>query len=390
MFGDDALQSFVQRVYKGAYKDGQFDKQRVNAYAKVFSKAVMKGYADGGGNTKPDFDTPDYKMLASLQNNVFHFSAAKNRAEIVQMSGALRDAKGKLRSYKDFTNEAKKVTSDFQGRYMKVEYDNAVNSSYLAARWQEFEADDILVFRTAGDERVRASHKALDGTALPKGHKFWDTFYPPLAWNCRCTVDVSHSGRATAEGQIPYGEIDSVPPIFRSNFAKEGMAFPANHPYFKGELDTKELISPEVLKASREDARQKWDSRINAGEVLTINTNAKYIDKISLTRKTVRTMTAKPHSDILARNLAINDLENLFNRSKYVGWAEDEIINGRPKHIGVVAWQYYKVRINGADSFFCVQYTDKGLYKPYCVEDAQSFKKIPNIKKTKPPRVHSR
>ncbi|EJP76221.1 MULTISPECIES: phage head morphogenesis protein [Campylobacter] len=38
------------------------------------------------------------------------------------------------------------------------------------------------------DGRTRASHRALHGLILPKDHKFWDTHYPPNAWNCRCTA----------------------------------------------------------------------------------------------------------------------------------------------------------------------------------------------------------
>ena len=39
---------------------------------------------------------------------------------------------------------------------------------------------------TAGDDRVRPSHAILDGVTLPKDDKFWQRFYPPNGWNCRC------------------------------------------------------------------------------------------------------------------------------------------------------------------------------------------------------------
>lgn len=229
---DDA-EAFVRNVYKSKYKNEAVDKKRTNQYAKVLSEAVDKGWEKGGGIFAIDYDSPDTRMLNMLRDNVFHFSAAKNRAEIVELSALLRDEKGKVRSWNSFKTEALKVITDFQERYMKVEYDTAINSAYLAARWQEFDDDDVLVFRTAGDSRVRDSHRKLDGISLPKSHSFWKTFYPPLAWNCRCTVETTHSGRITPDADIPYGEIDNVPPIFRSNFAIEGMAFPKGHPYFE-------------------------------------------------------------------------------------------------------------------------------------------------------------
>jgi|GEM_PF-4554509 len=230
---DDAL-AFVKKVYKGKYKDhDSIDRKRVNRYVEAFSQAVEKGWKKGGGKISIDYDSPDTRMLNALRDNVFHFSVAKNRTEIEQLSALLRDEKGRLRKWSDFKEQAEKVTADFQGRYMKVEYDLAVNSSYLAARWQEYDDDDILVYRTAGDSRVRDAHRALDGVARPKSDPFWNTYYPPNGWNCRCTVEVRHGARITPDAELPPGAIDNVPPVMRTNFAKEGWAFPPNHPYWE-------------------------------------------------------------------------------------------------------------------------------------------------------------
>lgn len=41
---------------------------------------------------------------------------------------------------------------------------------------------------TAGDDRVRPSHAALDGTTLPKSDPEWLTIAPPNGYNCRCRI----------------------------------------------------------------------------------------------------------------------------------------------------------------------------------------------------------
>lgn len=51
--------------------------------------------------------------------------------------------------------------------------------------------DEILwgyKYVTVGDDRVRDSHAPLDGTTLPKDDPFWQRFYPPNGWNCRCQL----------------------------------------------------------------------------------------------------------------------------------------------------------------------------------------------------------
>lgn len=59
---------------------------------------------------------------------------------------------------------------------------------YNAERNDPFIYDHIWGYRyvTAGDDRVRPSHAILDGVTLPKGNPFWNRFYPPNGFNCRC------------------------------------------------------------------------------------------------------------------------------------------------------------------------------------------------------------
>lgn len=66
--------------------------------------------------------------------------------------------------------------------------------AYGAGRW-EADQDPIVQsilwgyqYSTVGDDRVRPSHAALDGTKLPKEDPFWHKFWPPNGYNCRCTV----------------------------------------------------------------------------------------------------------------------------------------------------------------------------------------------------------
>jgi hypothetical protein len=195
------------------------------------------------------------------------------------------------------------------------------------------------------------------------------------------------SGRITPDDQIPPEAIDGVPPLFRSNLAKDGLAFPKDHPYYKNEVKTKR-ISSEEAKLSRNETRDFWNKKILKGQEIKIPTTAEYTNDLTVSRTSIKTLTAKPHDSFLEKNEAVKNLKELMDNSKYIGWAEDEIINGLQKHPFVNHWQYYEVSINKKPSFICIQVTNKSEFKPYSIENINSLEKIKGLKiKQKPPKV---
>lgn len=116
----------------------------------------------------------------------------------------------------------------------------ATQSAQMAEKWQAFEKDGdeyLLQYRTANDEKVRAEHAALQGITLPVSDPFWDKYYPPLGWNCRCTVvqvrrgkyDESESESACKAGAYATEKT----PSFRFNPGKEKKVFPEGVSYLK-------------------------------------------------------------------------------------------------------------------------------------------------------------
>jgi len=57
-------------------------------------------------------------------------------------------------------------------------------------RAQEDVADVLPIweYSAVGDDRTRPTHMALDGMQFPADHRFWDKYYPPWDWRCRCSV----------------------------------------------------------------------------------------------------------------------------------------------------------------------------------------------------------
>lgn len=84
------------------------------------------------------------------------------------------------------TGEVRK--SKFNDARLRLIFDVNMRQSHAAGRWQRGMRGRMpfIVYRTMGDERVRASHKPWDYLVLPREHPFWATHIPPNGWRCRC------------------------------------------------------------------------------------------------------------------------------------------------------------------------------------------------------------
>ncbi|MBX6381228.1 MAG: hypothetical protein IRZ01_11205, partial [Thermoflavifilum aggregans] len=65
----------------------KLDEALVNETARLLYDGVEKGY--GKRLIELDYDSPDFRMLTSLKNDVWQFSAAKNYQEMKAMTEAL-------------------------------------------------------------------------------------------------------------------------------------------------------------------------------------------------------------------------------------------------------------------------------------------------------------
>lgn len=67
-----------------------------------------------------------------------------------------------------------------------------IQSAYQAGRYRQMlevaQRRPYWMYDAVNDLRTRPSHLALDGKVYRFDHRFWDKFYPPNGFNCRCTV----------------------------------------------------------------------------------------------------------------------------------------------------------------------------------------------------------
>lgn len=130
-------------------------------------------------------------MRRRLQRSNYIFSGMKAFHELNEAFPSLIDENGNRKPFEQFLNDVQKIDRTYNGNYLRAEYNFCQSSAVMAAKWEGFMQDGDrynLQYRTQHDKKVRPEHAALDRVTLPITDPFWQEYYPPNGWNCRCTV----------------------------------------------------------------------------------------------------------------------------------------------------------------------------------------------------------
>ncbi len=88
---------------------------------------------------------------------------------------------------------SEKVVDVSTPRRIKTIFNTNMSSAAMAGMYGELKSmsDEMPYWRyvTVGDGNVRESHARLHGLVLRADDPFWDKYFPPNGFNCRCRVD---------------------------------------------------------------------------------------------------------------------------------------------------------------------------------------------------------
>jgi SPP1 gp7 family putative phage head morphogenesis protein len=213
---DEAIQYFQNKGYK--FSPNSWMDLWQEAHARAFTvarvtamdvltdirKAVDKATVDGVslGQFKKD--------LRPLLEKKGWLAPKGEDAEILMPDGTVRK---RLAGWRLDTIFRTNLQSAFQtGRYEQMQRVSAVRPY-----WQ---------YDAVGDKRTRPSHAALDGKVYRSDDSFWDTWYPPNGFNCRCTVNTLSERQVKARGlKVSTGQPKEQPDEgWRYNVGKAGLA----------------------------------------------------------------------------------------------------------------------------------------------------------------------
>jgi SPP1 gp7 family putative phage head morphogenesis protein len=228
-WSDDLIDSLIAGVYAGEVTPENLPEQLYLRLAEFINSGAENGLELGGGLVGLE----DEDFIRALKNNGFQFSAAKTFQQVKEMSDFILDENGNLRNFGDYEAKAREIFGKYNKEWLKTEIAQASNSAQMASKWLEIEKDKdflpYLRYVTAGDARVRPDHAPLDGIIKRVDDDFWDTFYPPNGWNCRCTVLQEAEAVETPNSEIKTPEI---PESMKVNVGKQKVLFGPEHPYY--------------------------------------------------------------------------------------------------------------------------------------------------------------
>lgn len=246
----------LRDIHSGINSPTKLSKKLYLATVDELKKGVYKGFK---GSLKDfTFDSTDRLLLEELRTNIYMFSAAKTFQQTVEMSDALLDGDGVVRSFRDFKEVADNIFDTYNEDWLQAEYNTAIESARSASKWVDIEANKeaipYLRYSAVMDEHTCEICAPLDGITLPVDDPFWDTNAVPQHFNCECTVeqmdeqDVQEAGGLSEDEEVESAIERSSKeknPLFDFNPAKDKVIFQDTgrnaHPYFEVSKRYREL-----------------------------------------------------------------------------------------------------------------------------------------------------
>lgn len=317
-------------------------------------------------------------MRKRLERSNYVFSGLKTFHELNEAFPSLLDENGNRKTFERFLNDVRKIDETYNSNYLRAEFNFVQASAEMAAKWERFMQDGdryYLQYRTAGDAKVRPTHAEMGGITLPASDPFWEEFYPPNGWGCRCSVvqvrkskyPATDHEEAMARGESAL-ELDKKG-MFRFNAGMEQKTMPDYNPYTikrckdcdiaKGKLKLAFVPDNELCAACK--LLQKCVGDKDKSQRAIERTHYLHEMEPLLQKKVEKTVNGKNmnigftkdgnkhlFSDTFGRTRIVSK-EELKNLDSYLERAEyvDDSALTHPRTDNVEHYYYFKVRING-------------------------------------------
>lgn len=298
-----------------------------------FDRLLNHAQAGWGKKFSDAATLKEWEQFQKIEQNLRNFAGHKQHRLVQELRALMTNGLSRA----DWEKKAVSVLNRHNKVWLRAELQATTVSAQAAEAWQQFERRAYLYpnlrYDTAGDERVRQSHQALDGTTKGVNDPFWNTHAPPLGWGCRCKL-VQTDDAATGEPDL--GEL-KIAKGFDQNPGKTFKMFGDNHPYFNvSSLDRYAIEN--LIKGFHAEVTAaqvtKWATTDLSVELPGI------VQPVTVTPTEVAEITTGLHTDEAGRNELLYVLQRIETAAlNYVG-------RYTPTNSEVKQWLYYLIKAN--------------------------------------------
>jgi SPP1 gp7 family putative phage head morphogenesis protein len=137
----------------------------------------------------------DVKLIEQIKNDL---------AGLMQSGGTEKDFEAAVNALTDEAGIERLAATQ-----INTVFQTNVQTAYQNGRFEQMTDPAVSIalpfwtYRTAGDDRVRPAHAALDGFSARNDDVVWHRLYPPCGYNCRCTVTAEGPDDVDADASLP-------------------------------------------------------------------------------------------------------------------------------------------------------------------------------------------
>ena len=153
------------------------------------------------------------KLSDSAKLKAFAVAGIAVEDELSSVFDAINKAIAKGTTFEEFQRDCGDIFAKRGWGSWRIDtvFQTNLQTAYSVGRYEQMqqttEGRPYWMYVAVGDDRTRPAHMALHEKVFPADHKFWDTWYPPNGFNCRCTV-ISLSERQVKDKGIIVETVD--------------------------------------------------------------------------------------------------------------------------------------------------------------------------------------
>lgn len=340
------------------FKD-QFFKSYISDKSTSYQEHLEKGLKTDAKTLVQAGDAKGYQRFTSMRENVWQFGAGGVREEYAALGklSMVLQSENRDIAEEESQRQLNALQNLYQVQYKEVEEASIEAAGIMAKKWDVITADGkMLKFRTVGDSRVRIPHAKLDGIVLPSTDSFWDKYYPPFDFGCRC--DAEETNDPQYSGIIPEVKTN---PGFSGNVGKTGIIFTDKHPYMD---DKAKELGERALQADIRLKTEEYAKKNLRGEY-ELDYNGKPI-QVNLVSRSIDKMINSPSIDYNLKNEAIYSFKDWSKNLAFKDEAPNRSLESKPL---VDKYLYYESEVMNRKMRLSVEVNNAGEHRFYSLNE---------------------